>query len=102
MSGPKSPPNADLNVRLRLPKSAGAGLALAAAIWSLVPSLSLAQGQTPRQNLGEATVPTQIGVEKATNPFLRPRALAEAMGLGGQSDVAVFAALRAAKDGFKA
>ena len=54
MSGPKSPPNADLNVRLRLPKSAGAGLALAAAIWSLVPSPSLAQGQTPRQNLGEA------------------------------------------------
>ena len=51
---------------------------------------------------GEATVPTQIGLEKATNPFLRPKALATALGLAGQSDVAVFAALRAAKDGFKA
>jgi hydroxyacylglutathione hydrolase len=50
---------------------------------------------------GEATVPTQIGLEKATNPFLRPHALAGALGLLGQSDVSVFAALRAAKDGFK-
>jgi hydroxyacylglutathione hydrolase len=50
---------------------------------------------------GEATVPTQIGLEKATNPFLRPQALAGALELLGQSDVSVFAALRAAKDGFK-
>ena len=50
---------------------------------------------------GEPTVPTTIGREKATNPFLRPRPLADAMGLQGQSDVAVFAAIRAAKDVFK-
>ena len=37
---------------------------------------------------GEATVPTTIGVEKATNPFLTAR------------DAAEFAARRAAKDGF--
>ena len=74
MSGPKSPPNADLNVRLRLPKSAGAGLALAAAIWSLVPSLSLAQGQTPRQNLGEARFHSEDGaafiLDRSQGPVL--------------------------------
>ncbi len=38
---------------------------------------------------GEATVPTEIGLEKATNPFLRA------------GDAAGFAALRAAKDAFR-
>ena len=38
---------------------------------------------------GEPTVPTSIGLEKATNPFLRAR------------DADDFAALRLAKDGFK-
>ncbi len=38
---------------------------------------------------GEPTVPTSIGLEKATNPFLRAR------------DADAFAALRLAKDGFK-
>lgn len=38
---------------------------------------------------GEATVPTTIGAEKAFNPFLRA------------PDAAAFAALRAAKDGFR-
>jgi hydroxyacylglutathione hydrolase len=38
---------------------------------------------------GEPTVPTSIGLEKATNPFLRAR------------DADDFAALRRAKDGFK-
>jgi hydroxyacylglutathione hydrolase len=38
---------------------------------------------------GEATVPTTIGLEKATNPFLRA------------GDAAKFAAVRAAKDAFK-
>lgn len=38
---------------------------------------------------GEPTVPTQIGLEKATNPFLRA------------TDAAGFAALRAAKDAFR-
>ena len=50
---------------------------------------------------GQPTVPTTIGLEKATNPFLRPSALAGALGLAGQSDTAVFAAIRAAKDAFK-
>ena len=42
-------------------------------------------------------------MEKATNPFLRADqpALAKAMGLAADADpVAVFAALRRAKDGF--
>ena len=38
---------------------------------------------------GEATVPTTIGLEKATNPFLRA------------GDAEAFAAVRAAKDGFR-
>ena len=45
---------------------------------------------------GEATVPTTIGLEKATNPFLRAPKLAKAA-----SDDQAFAAIRAAKDGFK-
>ena len=49
---------------------------------------------------GEPTVPTTIGLEKATNPFLRAPALAPAMGVQGP-DYQAFAAVRAAKDGFK-
>ena len=44
---------------------------------------------------GEPTVPTTIGAEKATNPFLRARDL-----VGGEA-VEAFAKLRAAKDAFK-
>ena len=44
---------------------------------------------------GEPTVPTSIGAEKATNPFLRAPLLAD------NEPAAVFAALRAAKDAFK-
>ncbi len=44
---------------------------------------------------GEATVPTTIGAEKATNPFLRAREL-----VGGDA-VEAFARVRAAKDAFK-
>jgi hydroxyacylglutathione hydrolase len=43
---------------------------------------------------GEATVPTTIGAEKATNPFLRAQAL-----VGGEA-VAAFATVRAGKDAF--
>ena len=50
---------------------------------------------------GEPTVPTSIGLEKATNPFLRAPALAGRMGLVGATDHEVFGAVRAAKDGFK-
>ena len=50
---------------------------------------------------GEATVPTTIGLEKATNPFLRAPLLAPAMGEAGLPDHLAFAAVRKAKDGFK-
>ena len=43
---------------------------------------------------GEATVPTTLGAEKATNPFLRAQAL-----VGGDA-VEAFAKVRAAKDAF--
>lgn len=45
---------------------------------------------------GEWTVPTTIGLEKATNPFLRAPLLAP-----GQPDHEAFAQVRAAKDAFK-
>ncbi len=51
---------------------------------------------------GEWTVPTTIGLEKATNPFLRaadPK-LRHAIGLDGASDVDVFAETRRRKDNF--
>ncbi len=49
---------------------------------------------------GEFTIPSTIGLEKATNPFLRAgeKALAEAVGLVGYPVVDVFAALREAKN----
>jgi hydroxyacylglutathione hydrolase len=48
---------------------------------------------------GEPTVPTTIGQEKASNPFLRAPVLA--LGRGAASPAAAFAAVRAAKDVFK-
>jgi hydroxyacylglutathione hydrolase len=50
---------------------------------------------------GQATVPTTIGLEKATNPFLRAPALAGSVGAAGQSDDRAFGAVRAAKDAFR-
>ena len=50
---------------------------------------------------GEWTVPTTIGLEKATNPFLRAPVLAAKVGAQGQPDAQAFAAVRAAKDGFR-
>lgn len=50
---------------------------------------------------GEWTVPTTIGLEKATNPFLRAPALASRVGAAGQPDHLAFAAVRSAKDEFK-
>lgn len=51
---------------------------------------------------GEPTLPTTIGAEKATNPFLRADdpAFARAHGLDAEDPVAVFAAIRARKDKF--
>jgi hydroxyacylglutathione hydrolase len=50
---------------------------------------------------GEPTVPTTIGLEKATNPFLRAPRLAERVGAAGRPDFEAFGAVRAAKDVFK-
>jgi hydroxyacylglutathione hydrolase len=50
---------------------------------------------------GEPTVPTTIGLEKATNPFLRAPQLAAHVGKAGAPDDEAFAAVRAAKDAFK-
>ena len=50
---------------------------------------------------GEWTVPTTIGLEKATNPFLRAPQLAARIGAGGEPDFKAFGAVRAAKDVFK-
>jgi len=47
---------------------------------------------------GEPTVPTSIGLEKATNPFLRAPQLAPA---AGRADFEAFGVLRAAKDSFR-
>ncbi|HEY5072688.1 MAG TPA: hydroxyacylglutathione hydrolase [Caulobacteraceae bacterium] len=51
---------------------------------------------------GEATVPTSIGLEKATNPFLRAPRLAHRVGKAGAPDHEAFGAVRAAKDQFRA
>ena len=50
---------------------------------------------------GEATVPTTIALEKATNPFLRAPVLAGRVGAAGKPDYEAFGAVRAATDGFK-
>jgi hydroxyacylglutathione hydrolase len=50
---------------------------------------------------GEPTVPTTIGLEKATNPFLRAPRLAARVGAAGEPDAQAFAAVRQAKDVFK-
>lgn len=50
---------------------------------------------------GEWTVPTTIGVEKATNPFLRAPVLAGRVGAAGEPDARAFAAVRSAKDNFQ-
>ena len=50
---------------------------------------------------GEPTVPSTIGLEKATNPFLRAPLLADRFGAAGRPAHQAFAAVRAAKDAFK-
>lgn len=51
---------------------------------------------------GRATLPTTIGAEKATNPFLRAAdpAIRRHLGMEGATDAAVFAELRRRKDNF--
>jgi hydroxyacylglutathione hydrolase len=52
---------------------------------------------------GKPTVPSLLGEEKATNPFLRPMSenLRETLGMADADDVAVFAETRRRKDGFR-
>jgi hydroxyacylglutathione hydrolase len=52
---------------------------------------------------GQATVPSTLGQERATNPFLRADdpAVAAAVGLSGADPVRVFAEVRARKDSFR-
>lgn len=51
---------------------------------------------------GQPTVPSTLGTEKATNPFLRPAspALRATLGLAAATDTEVFAATRKRKDHF--
>ncbi len=51
---------------------------------------------------GEPTVPTTLGLESATNPFLRPDdpAIRQQLGLESAEDVEVFAEIRRLKDSF--
>jgi hydroxyacylglutathione hydrolase len=51
---------------------------------------------------GRFTIPISLGMEKRTNPFLRADTpqLAKAVGIGPNEPIAVFAALRKAKDNF--
>ena len=58
-----------------------------------------AQAVFAARERGEPTVPTRIGLEKATNPFLRAPGLPA--GQGANSDAEAFAAVRRAKDVFK-
>ena len=52
---------------------------------------------------GQATIPSTIGAERATNPFLRATspALQRTLGLSGADPVAVFAETRRRKDRFR-
>ena len=51
---------------------------------------------------GQATVPSRLGLEKATNPFLRAGdpELRKALGMENATDVEVFAKVRSMKDAF--
>jgi hydroxyacylglutathione hydrolase len=52
---------------------------------------------------GKPTVPSTLGEEKATNPFLRPMSdnIRLHLDMAGADDVAVFAEVRRRKDGFR-
>jgi hydroxyacylglutathione hydrolase len=55
-----------------------------------------------RRAKGAPTIPSTIGLEKKTNPFLRPdsREIRRRLNMEGASDVEVFAEMRARKDVF--
>ena len=57
---------------------------------------------TARREAGVSTVPSLMGVERRTNPFLRaddPQ-MAAVIGMGGKPPVEVFAEIRTRKDNF--
>jgi hydroxyacylglutathione hydrolase len=64
-----------------------------------------AQHVHKQRALGEATVPTKIGLEKRTNPFLRVDTSDEIRSrvgvVLGDSDADAFAKVRRAKDAFR-
>lgn len=49
---------------------------------------------------GEPTVPTRVGLEKATNPFLRAPVIARRLGWSFSDDAEAFGLVRRAKDAF--
>ncbi|MGI9494374.1 MAG: hydroxyacylglutathione hydrolase C-terminal domain-containing protein, partial [Geminicoccaceae bacterium] len=51
---------------------------------------------------GQPTIPTTLGQERATNPFLRPAdpMIRKQLGMETASDVEVFAEIRQRKDSF--
>jgi hydroxyacylglutathione hydrolase len=51
---------------------------------------------------GEATVPSTLGLEKKTNPFLRPDSgeIRKSLGMEAASDTAVFGEIRERKNNF--
>ncbi|WP_137388484.1 hydroxyacylglutathione hydrolase [Rhodoligotrophos defluvii] len=57
---------------------------------------------TQKRSNGEPTVPTTIGLELETNPFVRPNspAIRARLGMVGHSDAEVFAEIRRRKDEF--
>ena len=59
------------------------------------------RARRPSREKGEPTVPTTIGEELATNPFLRSEAPSIAANFPGAGAVDVFAAVRKAKDTFR-
>jgi hydroxyacylglutathione hydrolase len=63
---------------------------------------SRAEEITRLRSAGKPTVPTTIGLEKATNPFLRPNSasLQRQVGMSGAATVEVFAETRRRKDNF--
>jgi hydroxyacylglutathione hydrolase len=54
------------------------------------------------RSAGRPTMPTNIGLEKRTNPFLRPfsKAIRHTLDMDSASDVEIFAELRRRKDAF--
>lgn len=81
-----------------------ANAAFAITVEPTNPALAARRAEVERlRRRGEPTIPTSVGLEKATNPFLRPMSAALRATLGMPADAAlvdVFARTRALKDAF--